>query len=103
MVEKGLGRESDDVIVGITAEGRKRFIVQIIIKRIMHEPEIQKYKNGFDHEAIYKVTNSRLGWYRRSGMSVVNFILSPDLLENKIKNGAGLLNPLNYYLRNVGI
>lgn len=39
----------------------------------------------------------------RSGMSVVNFILSPDLLENKIKNGAGLLNPLNYYLRNVGI
>lgn len=33
MVEKGLGRESDEVIVGVTAEGRKRFIVQIIIKR----------------------------------------------------------------------
>ena len=28
MVEKGLGRESDDVIVGVTAEGLKRFIVQ---------------------------------------------------------------------------
>lgn len=59
----------------------------------------QKYKNGFDHEAIFKVANSRLGWYRRSGMNVVNFIISPDLLENKIKDGAGLLNPLNYYLR----
>ena len=63
----------------------------------------QKYKNGFDHEAIYKVANSRLGWYRRSAMNVVNFIISPDLLENKIKDGAGLLNPLNYYLRNVGL
>jgi len=63
----------------------------------------RKYKNGFDHEAIYKVANSRLGWYRRSGMNVVNFIISPDLLENKIKDGAGLLNPLNYYLRKVGI
>ena len=41
MVEKGLGRESDEVIVGVTAEGRKRFIVQIIIKRKMHEPEIR--------------------------------------------------------------
>lgn len=59
----------------------------------------QKYKTGFGHEAIYKVANSRLGWYRKSGMNVVNFILSPDLLENKIKDGAGLLNPLNYYLR----
>jgi hypothetical protein len=36
MVEKGLGRESDDVIVGAKAEGLKRFIVQIVIKRIMH-------------------------------------------------------------------
>ncbi|WMJ86148.1 group II intron reverse transcriptase/maturase [Anaerocolumna sp. MB42-C2] len=63
----------------------------------------RKNKNGFDHEAIYKVANSRLGWYRRSGMNVVNFIISPDLLENKIKDNAGLLNPLNYYLRKVGI
>jgi hypothetical protein len=29
MVEKGLGRESDEVIVGVKAEGLKRFIVQI--------------------------------------------------------------------------
>lgn len=41
MVEKGLGRESDDVIVGVTAEGLKRFIVQIVIKRMVHKPEIR--------------------------------------------------------------
>lgn len=62
-----------------------------------------KYKSGFNHEAIYKVANSRLGWYKRSGMNVVNFIISPELLETKIKDGAGLFNPLNYYLRNVGM
>lgn len=63
----------------------------------------RKNKNGFNHEAIYIVANSRLGWYRRSGMNVVNFIISKDLLENRIKNGAGLLNPLSYYLNKVGI
>lgn len=63
----------------------------------------RKYKNGFNNEAIYKVANSRLGWYRRCGMKVVSFILSPKLLETKVKDGAGLLNPLQYYLRNVGI
>ena len=54
-------------------------------------------------EDIHKVSNSRLGWYRRSGMNVVNFIISKDLLENRIKDGAGLLNPLSYYLAKVGI
>lgn len=62
-----------------------------------------KHKNGFKQEEIYKVANSRLGWYKKSGMNVVNFIISVDLLENRIKDGAGLLNPLSYYLRNVGI
>ncbi|MBP2660817.1 MAG: hypothetical protein H6Q69_3849 [Firmicutes bacterium] len=41
VVEKGLGRESDDVIVGVIAEGLKRFIVQIVIKRMVHKPEIR--------------------------------------------------------------
>ena len=45
----------------------------------------RKYNNGFNHEAIYKVANSRLGWYKSSGMNVVNFILSPKLLETKNK------------------
>lgn len=63
----------------------------------------RKYECGFTHDDIYKVANSRLGWYKRSGMNVVNFIISPNVLENKIKDGAGLLNPLNYYLSKVGI
>ena len=63
----------------------------------------RKYECGFDQESIYKVANSRLGWYRQSGMNVVNYIISPMVLEAKIKDGAGLLNPLNYYLRKVGI
>ena len=62
-----------------------------------------KHKNGFSQEEIFKVANSRLGWYRKSGMNVVNFIISKDLLENRIKDGAGLLNPLSYYLGKVGI
>ena len=56
----------------------------------------RKTRNGFHQEEIYKVANSRLGWYRRCGMNVVNFIISKDLLENRIKDGAGLLNPLSY-------
>lgn len=63
----------------------------------------RKYKMGFNNESIYKVANSRLGWYRKCSMNVVNFILNSTLLETKIKDRAGLLNPLNYYLRNVGI
>ncbi len=49
-----------------------------------------KNRNGYSQEDIHKVANSRLGWYRRSGMNVVNFIISK---ENRIKDGAGLLNP----------
>ena len=45
MVEKGLERESDDVIVGEAqgdiAEGLKRFIVRIAMFKIIHEPEIE--------------------------------------------------------------
>ena len=47
MVEKGLERESDDVIVGnlsgaeLKAEGLKRFIVRIVMFKIIHEPEIK--------------------------------------------------------------
>ena len=63
----------------------------------------RKYRNGFDEESIFKVANSRLGWYKRCGMNVVNFILNPKLLETKTKERAGLLNSLNYYLRKVGI
>ena len=41
MVEKGLERESDDVIVGVKAEGMNRFIVRIVMIKMIHEPEIE--------------------------------------------------------------
>lgn len=59
------------------------------------------FKGNFEDEDILKVANSRLGWYRRCGMDVVNYILSPKVLElaNKKKGRPGLVNPLAYYLR----
>ena len=59
------------------------------------------YKCNFKDEDIFKVANSRLGWYRMCGMNVVNFILSPKVLEiaNKKKGRPGLVDPLAYYLR----
>ena len=39
------------------------------------------FKCNFDDESIYKVANLRLGWYRRSGIGVVNYLLSPNVLE----------------------
>ncbi|WP_134168411.1 reverse transcriptase domain-containing protein [Breznakia blatticola] len=54
---------------------------------------------NFKHEEIFKVANSRLGWYRRCGMDIVNFILSPKALAVKKKDRPGLVNPLQYYLR----
>ena len=59
------------------------------------------FKGKFEDEDIFKVANSRLGWYRRCGMDVVNYILSPKVLAiaNKKKGRPGLVNPLAYYLR----
>lgn len=60
-----------------------------------------KYKCRFNHEDIFKCANSRLGWYRRSGLDVVNFILSPTVLDNKIGDRPGLVHPLDYYLKSL--
>ena len=57
-------------------------------------------KCGFSEEEIYKVANSRLGWYRRSGMYVVNYALNPEILGRKTKDRPGLVDPLRYYLSN---
>ena len=60
-----------------------------------------KYKCRFEEEDIYKCANSRLGWYRRSGLDVVNFILSPAVLGKEKGDRPGLVNPLNYYLKSL--
>ena len=55
----------------------------------------------FTHEEIFKVANSRLGWYKKSGMYVVNFAISPEILERKTKSRPGLVDPLQYYLSSI--
>ncbi len=56
------------------------------------------FKCNMTYEEIFKVANSRLGWYRRCGMYVVNYLLSPKVLAIGKKDRPGLVNPLNYYL-----
>ena len=54
----------------------------------------KSYKCNFNEESIYKVANSILGWYRRCGMNIINYILSPKVLAqaNKKKGRSGLAN-----------
>lgn len=56
------------------------------------------FRCNFTDEDVYKVANSRLGWYRRCGMSVANFLLSPKVLAKENKSRPGLVDPLAYYL-----
>ncbi len=59
----------------------------------------RKYKIGYAHEDIFKVANSRLGLFKQCAMEVVNFILNPKLLQTKIKDRPGLVDPLAYSQR----
>lgn len=58
------------------------------------------YKCNLGHEDIYKVANSRRGWYARANGNVINYILSPKVLAiaNRKKGNPGLVRPLEYYL-----
>ena len=56
------------------------------------------FKCKFTNKDVYKVANSRLGLYRKCGMDVVNFILSPKVLAIRKGDRPGLVNPLEYYL-----
>ncbi len=81
----------------------------IIIKQWKKPPTIYRNlmklnkacKCGFSEEDIYKCANTRLGWYRRSGMNVVNFIISPKILGTRKGDRPGLVHPLNYYLKSL--
>ena len=71
-------------------------------KRIFINLDIlnKKFKNNFDEESIYKVANFRLGWFKRCGMNIVNYIFSSKVLSlpNKKENRPGLVISLDYYL-----
>lgn len=56
------------------------------------------FRCNFSDEEIFKVANSRLGWYRRSGGYVVNYAISPKTLTIQTKSRPGLVDPLEYFL-----
>lgn len=58
-------------------------------------------KGGFTDEDIYKCANTRLGWYRRSRLQVINYLLSPNILAIRKGDRPGLVNPLDYYLKSL--
>ncbi len=59
----------------------------------------RRFACGFSEEAIYKVAHSGRGPYARASGDVVNFLLSPKVLEmsNEKLKRPGLINPLSYY------
>ena len=59
----------------------------------------RRFKCRMSDEEIFKVANSRDGWYKRSTGNVINFVLSPKVLAlpNKKENRPGLIDPLKYY------
>ena len=65
-----------------------------------HGREIRLFKCNMTDEDIFKVANSRLGWYRRCSWNVVNFLLFPKVLAmpNRKRRRPGLIDPLAYYL-----
>lgn len=61
--------------------------------------KLNKYTHAnLSDESIFNVANSRLGWYRRCGGDVVNYLLSPKVLVIAQKDRPGLVDPLAYYL-----
>ena len=59
-------------------------------------------KSNIPPERVLGVANARQGWYRRAKLSIVNFLITPEVLAlpNKKENRPGLIDPLAYYLRN---
>ena len=83
-----------------------RHKLRVVIMKMWKRPktkhkrlsQLRNYlKCNISDEQIRQVANSRLGLYRQCGMSVVNFLLPPELLEKKIGNKPALINPLKYY------
>ena len=54
-------------------------------------------KCNLSDEDIFAAANSRLGWYRKTGMMTYNFLLSPKVLSMPSRERQGLVNPLEYY------
>ena len=60
----------------------------------------ERFQGRFSHKDFYKVANSSRGPYAKACGDVVNFLLSPKVLEmkNEKTRRPGLINPLDYYI-----
>ena len=88
-----------------------RHKVRVIILKQWKRPKtiyrnlmkIHRYlKSSIPAERVRGVANARQGWYRRAKLPIVNFLITPEILamDNKKENRSGLIDPLEYYLRN---
>ena len=88
-----------------------RHKVRVIILKQWKRPKtiyrnlmkIHRYlKSSIPAERVRGVANARQGWYRRAKLPIVNFLITPEILamDNKKENRPGLIDPLEYYLRN---
>jgi hypothetical protein len=57
----------------------------------------RRFKCDISDADIFAAANSRLGWYRKTGMRTYNFLLSPKVLSMSNRERQGLVNPLEYY------
>ena len=84
-----------------------RHKVRVIILKQWKKPKtifrnlqtLNRICNGnLSDDDMFKVANSRLGWYRQCAGGVVNSALNPTILGMKTKERPGLVNPLSHYL-----
>ena len=56
-----------------------------------------KSRESYIQIILHRDGGATSGLYRQSGLSVINFLLSPEVLEKKIGKKPALINPLKYY------
>ncbi len=56
-----------------------------------------KSRESYIQIILHRDGGATSGLYRQCGLSVVNFLLSPEVLEKKIGKKPALINPLKYY------
>ena len=54
----------------------------------------KRFGCGMSDNEIYKVVNSRLGWYKGAGYDTVNYLFSPRVMAMPKEDRPGLVNPL---------
>lgn len=69
---------------------------QTIFKNLRKLRDITK--SSYTDKELLGTANARQGLYRMCNYPIINFLLSPKILETRKGDRPGLVNPLNYYL-----